>query len=182
MYKIKIAFILLFALVSFKSISQSSGDQRTNEVDRLTQSVIKHHLYDKCYIQMRPLPSVRFGTEDYIFYFIGKNWKGRYYFKNKKGHKKISIKKTDAKSLADKIEVGRLLLSPAKDSVTRNNAELEQGTHKYFLIICSNGKVRTIEYPIRLHYDMKIDWMKQDLFWHSDYMEMVLSSTLTSQK
>jgi hypothetical protein len=166
---ILICLILLF--VTTHSFSQS---RELKEIDDLSNSIIKQHLDDSFYIHIRPLPGVRMGIEDYVFKHDGKNWLAHYSYKKTIGVKKrtkITVKKAAANTIAERIHCEKLLQSPTSDSIHMDNSKLLLGTSNYFIIICSRGKVRTIEYPIIIHYNYKIDWREQNIYWQSDYLD-----------
>jgi hypothetical protein len=54
------------------------------------------------------------------------------------------------------------------------NEKLLIGTSTYFIIICSKGIVRKIEYPVLVHYDSNKDWRDQNVYWQSDYLDMLI--------
>ena len=72
---------------------------------------------------------------------------------------KIKVEEYKAAAIAQKIDFKRLSEPSISDSIKISAPEV-LGYSRYFIIICSKGTVRKIEYPSR--------------FWHSDYLESVL--------
>jgi hypothetical protein len=164
-----LAFLITFTFCS-NVFSQTA---REREINLLSKTVIDKHSNDSLYIQLRPLPSVRFETTDYIIRFNGKKWVGDYFNNNlKDGKTKIKLKEADVKTLLGKIEFEKLLL-PINDSVYRNLSEMVLGNPQYFMIICSRGKVRQILYPFAYDFTPMKD-NKETVFWHSTFIESVI--------
>jgi hypothetical protein len=44
-----------------------------------------------------------------------------------------------------------------------------------FIIICSKGNIRLIEYPVVEHYDSKKDWRTQNIYWQSNFLDNLIA-------
>lgn len=159
-----LVYLILLSFLSPFAVGQNV-DANAKEIDKLTLSVIHHHMNDSFYLQLRPLPGVRFETRDYILMYNGRKWKGSFSNKclMKEGcaikSQKIKVQETKAAAIAQNIDIKRLLEPTVSDSVRRSGPEV-LGSSRYFIIVCSKGKVRKIEYG--------------SSFWQSDYVESVL--------
>ena len=166
-----IAFLAIF--IHSNSVAQTYVDPRATETDLLSLAVVQDHLNDSFYLQMRPLPGVRVETRDYILRNDGNKWTAT--FRNKcrmsggcaLRSQKIKASDADARTCAQNIDFGRLL-GPISDSLSCADPGIIGGT-SYFIIVCSKGKVRKLEYPFNFHYNKT---NKAD-FWQSNYVESV---------
>ena len=168
---------ILFSIATFicsGPFAQTYIDPRATESDKISMSVIQHHINDSFYLQMRPLPSVRFETRNYIVMHDGRTWRASF---SNRCHRdgcviksqKIKSKETDAATIAQNIDFKRLWELPISDSVKIDDPQLI-GAPSYFIIVCSKGKVRKFEYPFNFHYDAT----NEPTFWQSNYLESVL--------
>ena len=170
-----IQFIIVFLTIFTRStlVAQTYVDPRATEADLLSLAAVKDHLNDSFYIQMRPLPGVRVETRDYVLRNDGKKWIATFRNKCHMGDgcalksQKIKASEADAKTLAQNIDLDRLL-GPISDSLNYDDPGIIGGI-SYFMIICSKGQVRKLEYPFNFHYKAG----NEVFFWKSDYVESV---------
>lgn len=172
-----IQFILvsITTFICSSSFGQIYTDPKATESDRLSMAVIQHHINDSFYLQMRHLPGVRYETRDYVVRHDGRKWTATFSNKCLRNDgcvirsQKIKAKAAVAAKVAENMDFRRLLEIPISDSVKIADPQLI-GPPSYFIIVCSRGKVRKIEYPRNFHYDAP----NTPIFWQSDYLVSVL--------
>jgi hypothetical protein len=175
---------MVFALSTFSVQSQSK------EIDDVSKTVLKEHLNDELYLQIRCFYDVRESIDDYILL----NDKGKWRAEHRKltwdppeGYIRkeiITVKRMDESNIEaflKAIDIDRLLQRSEIDSlsliepVDPNNRVLG-GWSLFAIMICSKGTFRLIEYPFHVpRYDkLSNRQIFSDSYWQSAYLDNLL--------
>lgn len=186
----RIAFLnLLVTLFSFSTAYSQSSNRSVSEIDFVRDSVLKLHQNDEFYFYVRFLPSVRVSIDEFVLSkkadkFIAKYyrttfkpppWEGTNRTKRERELKISEFKDSSLTSFINLLDVPRLVNYTNSDSLTLDNSKLLTGTFGYFIIICSNGIVKLIEYPVTVHRDTNEDLKTKYTYWQSNYLDKVIS-------
>lgn len=157
------------------------------EIERAGDSVIKLHGNDDFYFFARFLPGVRVSIDDYVLARNGEKWTAKHYkttfnpqpwVRTKKKRKRkltvTEIRDSILVSFLESADIKRLENLTISDSTLLNISELKAGEFEYFMVICSKGKVKRIEYPVNLHYDKTKDREMQNIYWQSGYLDNLI--------
>lgn len=200
-----ICIITVFLLYAFSAYSQylpgiHGGLGTYLEVVRVRDTVLKTHLNDDFYVQIRHMPSsVREGIDDYILLKEKDKWSAK--------HRKITLEPPEGTSYTAKevvtvktmdesnmeaflkaIDIDRLVQGSTIDSLALPEPDERAepvlgGSNMYAIMICSKGNYRLIEYPhnappLRLNntqsYDRPKDQQSKFISWQSTYLDNLL--------
>ncbi len=181
-------FLIVLIIVCAGALPAFS-QTRLEEIDRLRDSVLSIHQNDEFYLHIRALPGVRFSIQDYVLTRIGTKWNCKYFETkfnpppgkgdNRTRRKKVStvyqIPDSSMGAFLTSIQADRLEYFRNSDSVLLDISKLATGTG-YFIIICSKGNTRLIEYPVFMHHDQTKDWRTQDIYWQSDFIDNLIAN------
>lgn len=149
---------------------------------------VKIHQNDEFYLHIRALPGARISIQDYVLtrkeskwtcqYFETKfnppPWKGYNRTRRKKETKVYQLPDSSLSPFLSSIKADRLENFRNSDSVLADISKLMTGGTGYFIIICSGGNTRLIEYPVfRQHHHTK-DWRTQDIYWQSNFIDNLI--------
>jgi len=171
------------------------------EVARVRDTVLKTHLNDEFYLQIRHMPSsVREGIDDYILLKEKDKWIAK--------HRKIILEPPEGTSYTAKevvtvktmdesnmetflkaIDINRLVQGSTIDSLALPEPDEREvpvlgGGNMYAIMICLKGNYRLIEYPyyappLRLNntqrYDRPKDQQYNHVRWQSAYLDNLLA-------
>jgi hypothetical protein len=187
MKKIWICLLLIPFLTTLSAFSQCE-DGGIREIECVRDSILKIHRNDEFYLHIRFLPDVRVSIDDYVLTKERDKWTGKHFKTTFDPSPWMGTEKTPPKRIFrvsridDKlmpiflksIDVNRLQNFKNSDSISLDNSFLREGTNCYFIIICSKGKVRLIEYPVVKHYDNSKGRRSQRIYWRSKYLDNLI--------
>lgn len=84
------------------------------------------------------------------------------------------LKDSSLTNFVNSIDLTKLINYSNTDSIALETSKILMGTFNYFIIICSNKNVKLIEYPILQHYDTNKDWITQNIYWQSNYLDKLI--------
>jgi hypothetical protein len=188
MIRILICLLALPFLTTFSAFSQC-GDGGIIEIECVRDSILKIHRNDEFYLHIRPLPDVRESIEDYVLTKDSDKWTCKYFKTTYDQTPSVGTNHTPRKKIMEVFEINENLMASFlksidserlrnfknSDSILLNNSDLMHGTSNNFIIICSNGSVRLIEYPVIKHYDQKKDWRTQNIYWQSNFLDDLIA-------
>lgn len=180
--------LLVSLLLTTASAFSQCGYGGKKEIECVRDSILKLHRNDEFYLHIRYMPSIRESIEDYVLTKESDKWTGKYFkttfewstsVGTKQGPTKntltvIELNQDSMPSFLKSIDHERLVDYHNSDSVSLNCSEMH-GVNCHFILICSNGNVRLIEYPISHNYDYRKDSRDQPKFWQSDYLDNLIT-------
>lgn len=187
--KKKLVCLLILPFLATLSANSQYEDGGIKEIEYVRDSILKIHRNDEFYFHIRYLPDVRTSIEDYTLSKVSNQWICKHYKTtfnppawegtDRTPRKRIlNVSKLDNRLMASflkSIDVDKLMNFKNSDSISISNSFIREGTDNYFIIICTKGKVRLIEYPIVKHIDRSKNLRKQNIFWQSKYLNNLIA-------